>query len=415
MPPRVNPSALIARALADADAGRFDQARRRLFRGLHADTSDFRVRLALAEISRAAGIPSEAARWGIVRSGWSTEREVRDLRRWLLGHYEGGEEVRSLLRLGDRDVPSELEDLVDPDRPAPAVDPRARRRDRAGCAMILGLVVLVLAVVVALAWVFVAAAFEAEDMRGTAIAAAIAVLVVGAFAGIVVGVGWLVGRNPLGSSRVVERAPAGSNFALELARRLFEVGEEREAVILLRNRLQFGTAEEASAARAALVAFARAHRRTDQAGRWGVGIEGLTTVSERRAFARALNHRDSEMRLRELSEIRVGRPLTPDAREVLGLVPGALTEVLNGRIGLEAEERWALLFQRLSVPYLIAAGVVLAAVFFLALFDQPLATTLARTALVLGGLMTIVILVVEQLERAAARRVTTAGRTRADR
>ena len=415
MPPRVNSSALIARALEEADAGRFDQARRRLFRGLNADTSDFRVRLALAEISRAAGIPSEAARWGIVRSGWSTEREVRDLRRWLLGHYEGGEEVRSLLQLGDRYVPSELEDLLDPDRPAPAVDPRARRRDRAGCAMILGVIVIVLAVVVALAWVFVAAAFEAEDIRGTAIAAAIAVLLVGAFAGIVVGVGWLVGRNPLGRSRVLEEAPAGSNFALALARRLFEVGEEREAVILLRNRLQFGTAEEASAARTALVAFARAHRRTDQAGRWGVGIEGLTTASERRAFARALNHRDSETQLRELSELRVDLPLTPDAQEVLDLVPGALTEVLNGRVGLEAEERWALLLHRLSVPYLIAAGAGLAAVFFLALLDQPFATTLARTALVLGGLMTIVILVLEQLERAAARRATTAGRTRADR
>lgn len=426
---RVDVSVLLDRARSVAEAGELDVARKMLLRRIFDEPGDLRLRMALAEASRAAGIPSEAARWGIARPGWATEREVRDLRRWLLGHHEGGDEVRSLLKFPQSaELPAELRDLVAPERQAPTQDRSAEPGDSAGCAALVITAMAVLAVVISLGWVFVAAVFDADDVRATAITAGMAMLFAGAFAGVALLIAAALDRlsRVRPGARTLTTVPTArpsmveTPFAVDLAWRLFERGDEREALILLRNCVRRNASNEVSAARAALTEMARARGRADQAARWGAPIAGISTAAERQAYANALSGPGAVRRLRRYSELGDHEPLGADVRDVLNRVPpgggvarargtGGAPERDQDEAALDRWERWDRRVSRISIVFLAVIGIALMTVFVVALIDGELATPVAHVSFAVSGAILIIVVAVERIAGRALARLDRRG------
>lgn len=290
------------------------------------------LRAALAAHYRLQGVGSQAARWGVTVSGWSTTGEIRDLRHWLLGRFVGEDEIRELLFLEpDQSLPPEVADLADPAF-------RSRGHERPGssggaCVSVIVMALLALITLVsciyAVVWwlprLWQPFADQSELSLGATSLVVLAVSAVG------LAVAWLVFWR---ATRM--RCPAPDSFRplvsqlfpTDLAWSLADQGDVRGASILLKAILKTGS--EPQQARRALVQLSRDMGRSDMAGRWGIAVTGLTTPDEQRAFAGAVRARGgTASALRELSLMRYDEKLTAEATLVLALVRNAAQTALS--------------------------------------------------------------------------------------
>lgn len=291
-----------------------NQIRWRLYR--HPDEE---LRAGFANHYRTRGVRSQAARWGIVTPGWSTPEEVRELRHWLLGRFQGDDEVRQLLCLpAHHPLPPEVADLADP-----AFRSRGRERvtGAAGCAsfvvmVFLGLLVIGTAVNAAGWWV--PRLWQPFADPGDVGPAVTSLVVLGASAlGLAVAYLWFRIATRVAKPGPDSFEPVTSRlFPTELAWSLADEGDDRAATILLKALIKTG--DEPQQARQALVQMSRDRGRIDMAGRWGIAVSGLTTRDEQRAFAPAVQAKGgTETALRQLSMTRFDDSLTPEAHQVL--------------------------------------------------------------------------------------------------
>lgn len=303
------------RLLENAQGKRLENLRNRIRWRLRRHP-DEQLRMALAEHYRLRGVGSQAARWGIVTLGWSTPAEIIELRRWLLGRFWGDDEVRDLLSLpSDRPLPREVADLAPPEFRSTGRPPVS---GSGGCVSFAAMIVCgllaigcVVSSVIWLPGLWQPFASEADHGRAVGSLVTLGAAVLG-FAGSAL---WfrLAARAPDRSGPELSRL-----FPTELAWRLIDTGDERGAVILLKGVLTKGN--EPRQARRALAQLSRDRGRTDQAGRWGVAIEGLTSAAEQAAFAPLVRSKGAtDAALRRLSLTGLDEPLTADARHVLEL------------------------------------------------------------------------------------------------
>lgn len=99
------------------------------------------------------------------------------------------------------------------------------------------------------------------------------------------------------------------------------------------------------AARLELAELYRAEGHPDQAGRWGISVDGWTTNRERDAYRALLRGRgpDAASMLRRLSGIAPGETLTADARAVIAeakVAPSAPRQFTGWRASLDICSRW---------------------------------------------------------------------------
>lgn len=380
------------------------------------------VRMALAEHYRERGVPAEAARWGILTSGWATEREIRDLRRWLLGRYGDFDYVRELLGLAVSDeLPAEVRDLVAPEYRAAvpvehASSPTARAWRAAGC---LGAVVVLTAIVSTITFVgrvFLVALLDSPGLRETAWDAVFATAAGLALTAVVVVPWWIRSRimsgNRSSSPHSSDLRPAATwtPYSVELAWEVFERGDERSADILLRACLRWGGTAHETAVRAALAEMARRHGRAAEAGRWGSGVLGLTTPAERSAFAAGLvAERDPRWRLRQLAEFGPTQRLNEDALDVLRRASASTSMNVDSEsaaddAALDAVERRESRAVRAGLAMFVilavgSAGIVVAAV--TSWFDPTIA---ARIVIALAAAPLVVMMVDDVAGDVRARR-----------
>lgn len=346
------------------------------------------LRIALAEHYRTRGVSSQAGVWGVTSPGWATDREIRDARRFVLGKFSTDDYVRGALRLTSTDaVPDEFVDLVDPAFRAPYETPP--QPWGAGCGMLAaeGVSALVAAVcVLGLVWDLTVrgSLTSAPALAGVALGAAIIFLAL-----------FMIDTRPrerrVGNVDLsVREIPTPDPlFGTTLAWRLWDSGQHRESQILLRSMIRFSTDE--AAARRALVAMSRETRRPDQAGRWGCMVPGLTTPTERAAYARHLRGRQHGQGFGELSMASAGR-LPADALDVLRRA--GITPPMPASVSVDADDGDFSMSRREKARLLTAvslAAITLTIIVGLAAAQLPIAIPAARglltgAALAAGGL-----------------------------
>lgn len=344
------------------------------------------LRMELAAHYRRFGVPSEAARWGATTPGWATDRENRDLRRWLLGRYSDHYDyARPLLLLpSDAELPIEVRPIVNPRfvGPTPLV---TEDSGRPGCALII--VALVAALASLLCWLGIlwSASIDADDLVGRSRALAVTGIATGLTA---VGAWWWMSRLDRARRPAdAEVEPVDSDFVVRLARRLASEGDERAAMVLLTAALRLGSGNGVDVRRT-MVALSREGEHWDQAGRWGIGLEGATTSRERAAFARMLSSRSSNsLAVGEAALLSPHEPLTTDAKDVYRRVGWPAPTNESGGVGHPLARRLARQAGRLAAAIGGTVGVL---VIVLSIAGSPLAPVIAGWAVaitcLLGGI-----------------------------
>lgn len=234
-----------------------------------------------------------------------------------------------------------------------------------------------------------------DDIAHSSEAAAlgIAALVAGAVCAIGGAVTWWGFRGP-------DDRRGDPQFGTDLAARLIEAGHTQEATILLRTVLRADAGDERRA-RELLVELNRQSSRPDQAARWGLPIDGLTTPAERRAYVRAVGGLPSVGRLEDLS-LSWGRPLSSDTLDVLrraGWRSGDPHPATTGESRFERPSRPRALRMTYTVAFaLFAVALIVAAT--LSAFSSPVAAPLARVLIasigIIGGPMLVCEAVLER-------------------
>lgn len=297
-------AALLAQSRAAPTSALRQERRALLWKGIPADPT---MRRMLAEHYRAIGAPDQAARWGIAIPGWVRASELRALRRVLAGRVASGT-ARGYLGLDRRaPVPSGVADLL--------VLPEREVEPGGGLPLLLARI----AWLGGLLWwgVAIARAIVAMTEGEEILDALRAVRVEALIAAAVWLVGWLwLRRHPR------RRIDWPGRLELETRRRVEAVLPSlplhRERHALLRGWLAgTWTPDTQAPVRRMLVDLAREHRRPAEAGRWGIAVDGLTTVDERARFAATLRAGDDWMlELEHRTERAPGR-LGVDERDAL--------------------------------------------------------------------------------------------------
>ncbi|MDC7804241.1 hypothetical protein PP359_09950 [Sphingomonas sp. BLCC-B65] len=344
------------------------------------------LRMALAAHDRRHGEPSQAGRWGIVTEGWATTRELRDLRRYLLGQFSEGDYVRSVLLLPpDATLPGAVADLVDPAfRP-----PRAGETVTSGpgCVLALGATIsgltafMLLYVIV---WNVLTSGNVASAPMLALLSAAAALVCVG----FVLAVRARGPRPSATSSPAIE--PRDRFFGTSLAWRLHDAGDDRASRILLRRMIELDI--DGDGARAAMVEQSRMAGRLDEAGRWGCAKPGLSTPAERTAFAEQLRASPVESRLRELAGIPTPLPLPSDARDVLRRAGGEPTEPVEQT---ESDDGFGTRWKALPLVTFVMLGLAIAVALIVAIAQVPEAPLIARVTLACSGAIVGVLWIIE--------------------
>ncbi|MET4100243.1 hypothetical protein ABIB37_002480 [Agrococcus sp. UYP10] len=356
---------VLAQLLVEPDAA-LRAARRALVQRVRWQ-GDPALRRELAEHYRALGALDQAARWGIVETGWARASELRALRLTLIA--EGPSAVRDYLGLRrDDPVPPAVADLALPPQDAD-------RSDADGC---LSLVIALIAGAWALGSLLMALLDIARGDRPQTwmlvsglVAAACCALAV-----------WGIARA---ETRFTTARDAAISDADRAAIERLQGRERRTA-----ERAAVGTAMWAGSplgdsARSRQWLVDEARRWGDRAGaaRWGLLVEGLSTGPERDALVAVLRRGDDPVEaLARLSRRPWDLPFSRDELDVLRRAGAddARVAAFHTVDAPHVRIRW---LGRCSAPLAIAAvALPLVAVVVGALVDDPVAAVAARAALV---------------------------------
>jgi hypothetical protein len=143
-------------------------------------------------------------------------------------------------------------------------------------------------------------------------------------------------------------------------------------------------------ARPELAELYRCLGHVDQAGRWGISVEGWTRSRERDAYAALIKQRrpDAEGMLRRLSAIGPREPLTGDARSVIAGAHAGSAESVRALSGWREQVDFA---SRLTSVFVAAGGGIVVALMVVMIFGAAFVghddlKVPARLATTLGAL-----------------------------